>query len=114
MANSSDLNKLQDLFSRLSDESQDLVFRIIYALLPTSELPKGRCVFDVVEQEDSIEKLKQTGFVKTEKLDDFNVKEEPVKIISKQERVKFHRISLCIVYMCILYSKKNSLTRFCE
>lgn len=85
MANNSDLNKLQDLFSRLSEESQDLVFKIMYALAPVNELPKGKSLFDIAEQEDSIEKLKQTGFVKTDKLDDFNTKEEPVKIISKQE-----------------------------
>ena len=85
MANSSDLNKLQDLFQRLPEPQQDLIFQLITYLLPVNELPKGRNVFDLIEQEDSVEKLKQTGFVKVNQLDNFETKEEPIKIISKQE-----------------------------
>lgn len=85
MVNNTDLNKLQDLFQRLPEPQQDIIFQLITYLLPVNELPKGRNVFDLIEQEDSVEKLKQTGFVKVNQLDNFEIKEEPVKIISKQE-----------------------------
>lgn len=77
--NIQDATKLQDLFLQIEDiEARDALLVILTKLADRDKLPNDFNIF-----EDNIQDIKDTGFVKTEKLDDFTEEQTPKILIKK-------------------------------
>lgn len=77
--NIQDATKLQDLFLQIEDiEARDALLVILTKLADRDKLPNDFNIF-----ENNIQDIKDTGFVKTEKLDDFTEEQTPKILIKK-------------------------------
>lgn len=82
MINNSELNKLQDLFTRIPEEAQDLIFSLLQMLASKNSIPQGENIWDL-ENNSGLEQIKKSNLIKENKLDNFKEQEADPVIVSK-------------------------------
>lgn len=101
--NIQDATKLQDLFLQIEDiEAKDALLVILTKLADRDKLPNDFNIF-----EDNIQDIKDTGFVKTEKLDDF-IEEQAPEILTKKPITKEEQEDIDIFTKDLMQEPSNT------